>query len=313
MSDVTAMPHPPFIAAGLDLGGTKIEAQIFDPSWTRVTFRRVPTPKTYEALVAAMVDQIAWVESHVAGMPIGVAAAGLIHPTTGLALAANLPITGQAFPVDIAAAAGRAILYLNDCRAQTLSEAQFGAAKGYASALCLNFGTGLAGGFVVGGALLPTALGLGGEFGHFALPAHVVQAHDLPIIGCGCGRVGCMETLLCGPGLARIVAHRTGRSLTAEEITALKASDADIAHAWAIFCAVAAELIHTLCLTLDPHCIVLAGGLSRAPGLVRDIRKAAIQSFLPGYEPPPLLLAEGGDATAARGAAYAAFLEMGPE
>lgn len=298
-------------AAGLDLGGTKIEAQIFDFSFNRVTFRRIPTPQTYSALVAAMVDQIAWVESHAQGLPIGIAAAGLIHPVTGLALTANLPASGKAFPADIAQATGRAVTYLNDCRAQALSEAQFGAAKAYASALCLNLGTGVAGGFVQGGALLPAASGLGGEYGHFALPAHVVQAHSLPILPCGCGRSGCMETLISGPGLGRIVKHRTGRDLTAEQIVALRGSDEQIAEGWAIWCQLAAELIHTLTLTLDPACIVLAGGLSQAPDLVDDLTKAATQSALRGYTPPPLLLAQGGDATAARGAAYAAFLERG--
>ena len=305
------MTQAPLIAAGLDLGGTKIEAQIFDFSFNRVTFRRIPTPQTYDALVAAMVDQIAWVESHSTGLPLGIAAAGLIHPVTGLALTANLPASGKAFPADIALAAGRAVTYLNDCRAQALSEAQFGAAKGYASALCLNLGTGVAGGFVVSGALLPIALGLGGEYGHFALPAHVVQAHALPITPCGCGRSGCIETLISGPGLARIVEHRTGRSLSAEQIVALRDSDEPLAQCWAIWCALVAELIHTLSLTLDPACIVLAGGLSQATNLVADLTKAATQGALRGYAPPPILLAQGGDATAARGAAYAAFLERG--
>ena len=305
------MTQSPLIAAGIDLGGTKIEAQIFDFSFNRVTFRRIPTPQTYDALVAAMADQISWVESHATGLPLGIAAAGLIHPVTGLALTANLPASGKPFPADIALAAGRAVTYVNDCRAQALSEAQFGAAKGYASALGLNLGTGIAGGFVVGGALLPSALGLGGEYGHFALPAHVVQAHALPIIACGCGRSGCMETLISGPGLARIVQHRTGRSLAAQQIVALRGSDAAIAQCWAIWCELAAELIHTLCLTLDPACIVLAGGLSQAPNLVDDLTHAATQTALRGYAPPPILLAQGGDATAARGAAHAAFLERG--
>jgi predicted NBD/HSP70 family sugar kinase len=307
------MTQAPLIAAGLDLGGTKIEAQVFDFSFNRVTFRRIPTPQTYDALVAAVADQIAWVESQSPGLPLGIAAAGLIHPVTGLALTANLPASGKAFPADIALAAGRAVTYLNDCRAQALSEAQFGAAKGYPSALCLNLGTGIAGGFVVGGALAPSALGLGGEYGHFALPAHVVQAHALPIITCGCGRSACMETLISGPGLARITEHRTGRSLTAQQIVALRGNDEAIAQCWAIWCELAAELIHTLCLTLDPACIVLAGGLSQAQNLVDDLTKAATQAALRGYAPPPILLAQGGDATAARGAAYAAFLERGRE
>jgi predicted NBD/HSP70 family sugar kinase len=296
------------IAAGIDLGGTKIEAQVFDSGWNRVDSRRVSTPQTYDALVAAMVDQIAWVDGlgH-PGLPIGVAAAGLINPTTGLALTANLPATGRPFPADIAATAGRPITYVNDCRAQALSEAMFGAARGFGSALALNLGTGLAGGIVVAGKLLPGPTGLGGEFGHFALPANVVATHGLPVLRCGCGRMGCTETLIAGPGLARIYTHLSGQVATPEHITTSRATDQKADQAWQIWCDLTAEMIHTLCYVADPECVVLAGGLSRAPNLIPDLASALQRAQLPGYGIPPLLLAEGGDTTGARGAAFAAF------
>ncbi len=303
---MTSAPH---IAAGIDLGGTKIEAQLFDSRWNRVTSNRIATPKTYPELIAALAAQIAWVESHTPNLPIGIAAAGLINPTTGIALTANLPATGHPFPADIETASSRKITYINDCRAQTLSEAQFGAAKGYRTALSLNLGTGLAGGIVIEGRLLQGPSGLGGEFGHFALPAAIIAAHNLPIIRCGCGRLGCTETLIAGPGLARIVTHLTHRTLPPEDIVSLRQTDTDIAKCWAIWCELTAELIHTLTLTVDPACIVLAGGLSRANGLIADLTHALTHCALPGYPYPPLLLAEGGDTTGARGAAYAAFLE----
>jgi N-acetylglucosamine kinase len=299
------------IAAGIDLGGTKIEAQLFDSGWNRVETHRIATPKTYPELVAALAGQIAWVDSRTPGLPIGIAAAGLVNPATGLALTANLPATGKPFPADIATAAGRPVTYVNDCRAQALSEAVFGAARGYASAMTINLGTGLAGGIVIGGRLLPGPTGLGGEFGHFALAAHVVTAHGLPILRCGCGRMGCTETLIAGPGLARIVAHLTGQSLTPEQITLARAADPQIARPWAVWCDLTAEMIHTLCLTVDPECVVLAGGLSRAPDLIGDLTAALQRAQLPGYFPPPIRLAEGGDTTGARGAAYAAFVEGG--
>jgi N-acetylglucosamine kinase len=286
------------IAAGIDLGGTKIEAQVFDSGWNRIDSNRIATPATYEDLVAAMAQQIGWIEGRTRpGLPIGVAAAGLINPDTGLALTANLPASGRPFPADITTAAGRKITYVNDCRAQALSESQFGAARGYRLALALNLGTGLAGGIVLDGKLLPGPTGLGGEFGHFSLPAHVVMAHGLPILRCGCGRMGCSETLIAGPGLARIHALKTGRTATPENIVASRATDAGAQ----------AVLIHTLCLTVDPDCIVLAGGLSRAPGLVADLTAALQRAQLPGYGSPVLRLAEGGDTTGARGAALAAW------
>ena len=296
------------IAAGIDLGGTKIEAQVFDSAWNRVESRRIATPPTYDALVAAMVDQIAWVDGLVQPtLPIGIAAAGLINPATGLALTANLPATGRPFPADIASAAGRPVTYVNDCRAQALSEALFGAARGFGSALSLNLGTGLAGGIVVAGKLLPGKSGLGGEFGHFALPAHVVAAHSLPILRCGCGRLGCTETLIAGPGMARIYTHLTGRLSTPEGITTSRDTDPLAEQAWQIWCELTAELIHTLCYVADPECVVLAGGLSHAPGLIPDLAAAVQRAQLPGYGIPPLLLAEGGDTTGSRGAAFAAF------
>ncbi len=303
------MSDAPFLAAGIDLGGTKIEAQLFDSGWNRVLSHRIPTPQGYPDLVAAVAVQIAWIEGHFPGLPIGIAAAGLVNPSTGLALTANLSATGKPFPADIAALAGRPITYINDCRAQTLSEVQFGAAKGYRSALSLNLGTGLAGGIVVDGRLLTGPTGLGGEFGHFALPAPTVLEHNLPILPCGCGRFGCTETLIAGPGLSRIVAHATGRHLTPELIVTLRKTDPQISACWVIWCELCAELIHTLCLTVDPGCIVLAGGLSRAPDLIPDLTKALTKGALPGYAAPVILLAEGGDTTGARGAAYAAFLE----
>ena len=79
------------------------------------------------------------------------------------------------------------------------------------------------------------------------------------------------------------------------------------AAAWRIWCQLTAELIHTLCFTVDPECVVLAGGLSRANGLVPDLAAALQRAQLPGYGVPPLRLAEGGDTTGARGAAFAAW------
>ncbi len=294
------------LAAGIDLGGTKIETQVFDESWARVETRRVATPRDYDALVSEMAAAVAWAEGFGSGLPVGIAAAGLVNPVTGLALTANLPATGRPFPADIARAAGRPITYVNDCRAQALSEAQFGIARGYATALALNLGTGLAGGIVVNGRLLEGPSGTGGEFGHFALPAHLTR--DLPLVACGCGRLGCTETLIAGPGLSRIAQHRTGRQLRAEEIVAGRADPA-LAEVWQTWLGLTAELIHTLIMVVDPGCVVLAGGLSRAPGLVEDLTQALTRVALSGYGAPPILLAEGGDTTGARGAAYAAFVQ----
>ena len=305
------------IAGGIDLGGTKIEAQVFDAGWQVVARQRIATPRDYPGLVTATADLVGWCEAQAGwALPVGVAAAGLINPATGLALTANLAATGQPFPADIAARAGRSVSYVNDCRAFTLSEAVFGAARGLSPAVGLILGTGVGGGVAVGGRLLHSPAAVGGEFGHFAVAAGPVVTHGLPVVRCGCGRTGCSETLISGTGLARIAAHltgrdRTGRDWTAEAVAEARHTDPQAARIWAIWCEVVAEVLITLCLTLDPACIVLGGGLSRAVGLVPDLTAAMIRAQLPGFAVPLLVLAQGGDASGARGAAYAAWQEAG--
>ena len=297
------------IAAGIDLGGTKIEAQVFADDWTLADRQRWPTPHDYTLLVAAMVAAIRWCETHGSGLPIGVSAAGLVNPLTGTALTSNLPATGKPFPTDVARAAGRPVAWINDCRALTLSEAVLGAAKGADPAVGLILGTGLAGGVVTGGKLLPSPARTGGEFGHFPLAAAPMIAHGLPILTCGCGRIACTETYLSAPGLARIAAHLTGQTHRPEDIVAGRAGTPAFAIAWDIWLDLAAEFLVTLCFTLDPEVIVLGGGLSRAPGLVEDLARRLQNATLSGFPIPAIRLAQGGDASGARGAALHAATE----
>jgi N-acetylglucosamine kinase len=296
------------ISAGIDLGGTKIEAQVFAPDWTLSARNRWPTPTDYPALVAALVEAIRWCETY-GDAPIGISAAGLINPKTGLALTSNLPATGKPFPQDVTTAAGRPIAWINDCRALTLSEASLGAAKGANPAVGLILGTGVAGGVVTKGHLLPSPAQTGGEFGHFPLAAPPIIAHDLPVLTCGCGRQGCVETYLSAPGLSRIAAQLTGTHHTPETIVDGRATNPNFAKAWTIWLDLATEFLITLCLTIDPEVIVLGGGLSRAPGLTGDLTHRLTQATLRGFPVPAIRLAEGGDASGARGAALHALHE----
>ncbi len=297
------------IAAGIDLGGTKIEAQVFAADWSLQARNRWPTPKDYPSLVTAMAEAIRWCETHGQNLPIGISAAGLINPATGLALTSNLPATGKPFPTDIATAAGRPIAWINDCRALTLSEATLGAAKGADPAVGLILGTGVAGGVVTGGKLLPSPAQTGGEFGHFPLAAAPITAHSLPILTCGCGRQGCVETYLSAPGLARIAAQPTGAQHSPESIVAGRRTTPTFAVAWDIWLDLATEFLVTLCLTIDPQVIVIGGGLSRTPGLTDDLTSRLTQAMLKGFPIPAIRLAEGGDASGARGAALHALNE----
>lgn len=295
------------IAAGIDLGGTKIEAQIFGADWQAQTRRRVDTPRDYPELVSAMAEMVAWIETQSPDLPIGVSAAGLINGATGLALTANLPATGKPFPQDLQRATGRSIRFVNDCRALTLSEAVFGVARGLGPTIGLILGTGIGGGLAIDGRLVEGPAGVGGEFGHFPLSAVAVARHGLPILRCGCGREGCTETLIAGPGLSRIARLKTGQELSPPQIAAQRKTVPAVAETWDIWLQLLTDLLITLTFTVDPACIVLGGGLSKIEGLVDELQPRLAQAQLSGFTAPPVRLAEGGDASGARGAAWAAW------
>lgn len=299
-------------AAGIDIGGTKIEVQLFDADWSAMGRQRIATPASYDELVAAVVAQIKWAEDQVEGqVAIGIGAAGLVNPRTGLALTANLPATDHPFPADIAKGSGRQITYVNDCRALALSEAVFGAGQGKRTVMSLILGTGVGGGIAVDQSILQGPTAMGGEFGHTAAAAHVVNAYDLPLWQCGCGRTGCIETYIAGPGLARLAKHLTGQDMTPEEIAAQR--HGEMAQVWSIWCACVGEFIHTLTLTADPDMIVLGGGLSKIDGITEDMMQAAKAAQIGDFDVPQIVVAKGGDASGARGAAYAAWQAQSDE
>lgn len=293
-------------AIGIDLGGTKIEAQVFDDAWSVIARDRCDTPGDYVGLVKGIATLVSWAEGQAGGVvPVGIGAAGLVNPATGRALTANLAATDQPLPADIAQAVRRAVTYVNDCRALALSEAVFGEGKGHGTVMALILGTGVGGGIAVNGSILQGPTQTGGEFGHTSAPAHLVAGYNLPIWRCGCGRVGCIETYIAGPGLSRIAKHMTGEDLAAPEIAARRSQD--MGAVWEVWCAFAADLLHSLTLTVDPDLIVLGGGLSHIAGIVEDLTAAAQHAQIGDFGVPPLVLAQGGDTSGARGAAYAAW------
>jgi len=293
-------------AIGIDLGGTKMEAQVFDDAWSVAVRRRRDTPKDYADLVTELADLIRWADAQTSGtVPVGIGAAGLVNPKTGLALTANLVATGQLFPADIACTIGRPVTYMNDCRALALSEAVFGQGKGRRTVMALILGTGVGGGIAVDGAILQGPTDTGGEFGHTSAPAHLVAKHDLPIWRCGCGRMGCIETYIAGPGLVRLAKHILGTDLTTVEIAARR--NIDTGPVWQVWCDFSADLLHSLTLTADPDLIVLGGGLTHIDRLVEDLSAAARRAQIGDFAVPEIVLAQGGETSGARGAAYAAW------
>ena len=297
------------IAAGIDLGGTKIEAQLFDADWQVITKKRVETPKDYPTLVQAIADLIRWTdETAKMALPVGIGAAGLINPDTGRALTANICASGEPLPEDIETAVGRKITYINDCRALALSEAVFGAGQGHRTVMSLILGTGIGGGIAIDGKLISGPTKTGGEFGHCSAPAGLVAQYKLPVIQCGCGRMGCIETFVAGPGLERLAETLHGVPMTTRQIAENRADTT--LEIWDIWLQFAADMLRNLILTVDPDVIVLGGGLSNIAGITDALSEATNAAQIGDFGVPPIVLAQGGDTSGARGAAYAAWQEV---
>lgn len=298
-------------AGGIDVGGTKIEARLFDAAMTELDRHRIPVPRgDYAGTVEAVAAMVGWLrERGGAGLPIGVGLPGVIDPATGHATTANLPATGRAITREIAARAGGApLVFATDAKLFTLSEAIGGAADGAGTVFGLVIGTGVGGGVVHRGRLVTGMNGLPGEVGHIALPAHL----GLPVLTCGCGAPGCYETLLSGEGIARLAAHETGHPVPAADVFARAAGgDAAMTRVADQWFALLTELLLLLNLTVDPDVVVLGGGVSRLPGLTDRAQALIGARVLRGTRAPAIRLARFGDASGARGAALFARQQGG--
>jgi fructokinase len=257
------------IAFGLDLGGTKIEAAALAPDGVFLARVRRPTPGAYEAGLVAVAEAQAEAERQagVQAARIGIGGPGSVNPLTGRMRNANSTwLNGQPFPGDLARRLGRPVRYANDADCLAVSEARDGAAQGHDPVFAVILGTGCGGGFTVGGRLVTGAHGIAGEWGHSPLPSPTPE--ETPGPACWCGRRGCLETWLSGPGLAR----DDGRGLTAEAV-AERAAQKE-AQALASLERHAGRLARGLAGVvnlLDPGVIVLGGGVGGIPGLAEGL------------------------------------------
>jgi fructokinase len=260
-------------AIGIDLGGTKIEAIVLGPDGATLWRERVATPAgDYHATLAAIGTLVARAESetHLAGCSIGVGTPGSTTPAGLVKNANSTCLNGRPLQRDLAARLGRPVRIANDADCLALSEATDGAAAGAPVSFSAILGTGVGAGIVVRGALLAGPNGLAGEWGHNPLPWPSAQERDGP--PCYCGRRGCLETWVSGPGLARDHAAHTGEALDARSIgeRAARGDAACEASLQRYESRLARGLAQVINL-LDPQLIVLAGGVSRLDRLLVNV------------------------------------------
>ena len=291
---------------GIDLGGTKIEAAAIDRHGAIHARRRVATPAgDYDGTIAAVAALVRSIESELGGgMPVGVGIPGTAVERTGLVKNANSTwLIGRPLGRDLEAALGREVRLANDANCFALSEASDGAAAGCGSVFGVILGTGVGGGVVVGGRVLVGANAIAGEWGHNPLPWP--HPDELPGPPCYCGRSGCIETFLSGPGLA--ADHRRhgggalgGRAIVAGAAAGDKACNATLDRYAGRLARALASVINVL----DPEAIVLGGGLSAIASLYETVPRLWGEFVFSPDVVTRLLPPMHGDSSGVRGAAW---------
>jgi fructokinase len=288
---------------GIDLGGTKIEIAVLGPDGTEVFRHRISTPSGYPDTLSAIATLVRDCESRLGiTATVGIGIPGVISPATGLVKGANsIALNGHRLDHDISERLDREVRVENDANCFALSEASDGAGAGYGVVFGVILGTGCGGGIIMHGRVHRGPHRIAGEWGHTPLPWPT--GIEVPGNLCWCGKLGCLETYLSGPSLARDCdgpgAHDAG-SLPARALVGETAAIAALdRHADRL-----ARGLAVLIDILDPDAIVLGGGLSNMTHLYTELPRR-----IPGYAfsdtiGTPILRNQHGDSSGVRGAAW---------
>lgn len=254
-------------------------------------------------------------------------------------------LNGMPLDKDLEKALGRPVRIQNDANCFTVSEATDGAAAGKRVVFGVIIGTGCGGGIVVDGKAIGGINGIGGEWGHTPLPypksfrsakdkkpslfgKHNTQGNDMVLYGgkdgrdiayftenekesewpgpfCYCGRCGCLETWISGPGFKNDYHRVTGEALSTHDIIAevSKGNEKAVA-ALGRYTDRLARGLAGIINVLDPDVIVLGGGMSNVAQLYTDVPKIWGKYIFSDTIDTKLVPPRFGDSSGVRGAAW---------
>jgi fructokinase len=286
---------------GVDVGGTKTEVAALDARGDIRLRRRVATPSGYPAMLDVIAGLVVDAEAEL-GMraTIGLGIPGSISAQTGLVRNANtVCMNGQPLRADLERVLGREVRVANDANCLALSEATDGAAAGARSVFGVILGTGCGGAIVIDGRVVEGHNGIAGEWGHNPLPWASADEHPGP--RCWCGKHGCLETFLSGPGIAND--HGGGLTAVAIADAAARGDAAAIAaldrHADRVTRALA-----TIVNVIDPEVIVLGGGVGGLAGLATRVEAGLSRWVFADATVTRVVVPQHGDSSGVRGAAW---------
>jgi fructokinase len=292
---------------GIDLGGTKIEGIGLDADTLVAVRRRVATPRDdYPGTVDAIVRLVGEIEAEAGrGGTVGVGIPGVVSRATGLVKNANSTwLIGQPLRTELESRLARPVRLANDANCFTLSEAIDGAGRGTDSVFGVILGTGVGGGLAIRQRIHEGPNQIAGEWGHNPLP-WMTDEERAAASPCYCGKTGCVETFLSGPGFEADYARRAGTRLASQDIAgAARSGDVQAVRALDRYTDRLARALAMVINLLDPDTIVLGGGMSNLPDLASAVTAALPRYVFSDTVVTRVVLNVHGDSSGVRGAAW---------
>ncbi|KKD53485.1 ROK family glucokinase [Paenibacillus polymyxa] len=265
------------IYVGVDLGGTAIKVGICNEDGQLLHTYEGPTETdkgvdvvigNIEKYVRHIVEQSPYEWDQLKGVGAGVA--GFTNVRDGIiVLAPNIGFRDVPIRALLENRIGKPVKIDNDANVAALGEAWAGAGKGIENCVCYTLGTGVGGGIIINGRIYQGSSGMAGEIGHISV------VPDLEAIQCGCGKMGCLETVSSATGIIRMAKDAVERgdrtSLALEEHIAAKevfdAAKAGDEVALRIVNRAAFYLgksMAAVAAVLNPELFIIGGGVSKA-------------------------------------------------
>lgn len=291
---------------GIDLGGTKIEGIALSDAGDELYRLRIDTPQgDYPGTLRAIGQLIQSIENETGKQgSIGIGTPGAISPATGLMKNSNsVCMNGQPVFEDLTKLLAREIKITNDANCFALSEATDGAGRGAPVVFGVIVGTGTGAGIVIDGKVLTGPNAIAGEWGHNPLPWP--RDMELPGPECYCGKYGCIETWLSGPGIRHDHELHYDVLLEPQEIESRAISGEKEAEETLrrYEDRMARSLAHVINI-IDPDVIVLGGGMGNIQSLYDNVPKRWDEYVFSDHVTTKLLRPVHGDSSGVRGAAW---------
>jgi len=289
---------------GIDLGGTKTESIILNENGKEIERLRKETPKNYNGTLDTICELVKYLEEkYKTKCSVGVGTPGALSKETDCIKGGNSTwLNGRPLKKDIELRLNRKIFFENDANCFALSEAYDGAGSKHEIVFGVIIGTGVGGGLVIDKKIINGFNNITGEWGHNQMPVgsnDKWNRHD-----CYCGKKGCIETFLSGPGFSKHYYDLFNEKLDARIIqeNANNGDEKALEFIFQYLDYLARGLAQVINI-IDPGAIVLGGGVSNMKQIYGNINAKLKKYVFSDTVNTEVVKNKFGDSSGVRGAA----------